>query len=131
MKSNKAPGSDGFSSEFYLYFWKELKYTMVNSFRESLENGKLTDSQRLGVITCLPKPGKDKLYMKNWRPISLLNIDHKILSGVLANIIKNGLDPLISKCQKGFVSGRQIGECTRIATDLIYYLTKTKKSGII
>jgi hypothetical protein len=53
MKSNKTPGSGGFSSEFYLYFWKELKYTMVNSFKESLENVKLTDSQRLGVITCL------------------------------------------------------------------------------
>jgi hypothetical protein len=38
MKSSKTPGSDGFSSEFYLYFWKELKYTMVNSFEESLEN---------------------------------------------------------------------------------------------
>jgi hypothetical protein len=67
--------------------------------------------------------------MKNWRPISLLNIDYKILSGVLANRIKTCLDPLISKCQKGFVSGMQIGECT--VTYLIYCLKKTKKPGII
>jgi hypothetical protein len=131
IKQNKSPGSDGFSAEFYLNFWNELKYVMVNSFKESFRNGKLTDSQRLGIITCLPKPGKDKLYMKNWRPISLLNIDYKILSGVIANRFKNILDPLISKCQKGFVKGRYIGECTRIVSDLIHHLKKNKKTGIL
>ena len=131
MSANKSPGSDGFTAEFYLYFWEDLKYIMLNSFRESLRTGKLSDSQRLGVITCLPKPGKDRLYMKNWRPISLLNIDYKILTGALANRIKTFLDPLISKCQKGFVSGRYIGECTRLVSDLIYYLNKTKKAGIL
>ena len=131
MKPNKTPGSDGFSSEFYLFFWNELKHIMVNSFKESLANGKLSDSQRLSIITCLPKPGKDKLYMKNWRPISLLNIDYKILAGVMANRMKTVLDPLISNTQKGFISGRYIGECTRIVSDLLYHLKKTKKPGII
>ena len=131
MKSNKSPGSDGFTSEFYIHFWKDLKHVMVNSFKESLQGGKLSNSQRLGIITCLPKPGKDKLYIKNWRPISLLNIDYKILSGAIANRIKSTLDPIISKCQKGFVSGRYIGECTRLVSDLIHHLKKTKKPGII
>ena len=131
MKANKSPGSDGFTSEFYIYFWNDLKHIMVNSFKESLHEGKLSQSQRLGIITCLPKPGKDKQYIKNWRPISLLNIDYKILSGTIANRIKCTLDPLISKCQKGFVSGRYIGECTRLVSDLIYHLKKIKKPGII
>ena len=131
MKCNKSPGSDGFTSEFYLHFWNDLKTVMINSFRESMKKGKLSDSQRLGVLTCLPKPGKDKLYMKNWRPISLLNIDYKILAGALANRIKKSLHPLISNSQKGFISGRYIGECTRLISDLIEYLRKSKRPGII
>ena len=131
MKANKSPGSDGFTTEFYLHFWNELKFIMVNSFKYAFQEGKMSDSQRLGVITCLPKPGKDKLYMKNWRPISLLNIDYKILSGVIANRIKKHLGALISQCQKGFIEGRQIGECTRIVSDLIHYLKRSNKSGIL
>ena len=131
MKLNKSPGSDGFTPEFYLYFWNDIKHVMINSFKESFKNGKLSDSQKLGIITCLPKTGKDKLFIKNWRPISLLNIDYKILSGVIANRMKTYLDPLISKCQKGFVSGRYIGECTRLVSDLIHHLMKTNKPGII
>ena len=131
MKPNKSPGSDGFTAEFYLEFWDELKFIMTNSFKEAFRMGRLSYSQRLGVITCLPKPGKDKLYMKNWRPISLLNIDCKIISGVIGNRIKNHLGTLISPCQKGFVEGRQIGECTRIISDLIYHLKKNNKAGIL
>ena len=131
MKQNKTPGSDGFTVEFYMHFWNDLKFVILNSFKESLRNGKLSDSQKLGVITCLPKPGKDKCFMKNWRPISLLNIDYKILAGVISNRLKTVLNSLISKCQKGFISGRYIGECTRTVSDLIQYLNKNSKPGII
>ena len=131
MKKNKSPGSDGFTVEFYLHFWNDLKYPMLKSFQESYEKQVLADSQKLGVITCLPKPGKPREFIKNWRPISLLNVDYKIISGVIANRIKNNLDHLISNSQKGFISGRYIGECTRLVSDLIYKMNKTKKAGII
>ena len=131
MKPNKSPGSDGFTVEFYKYFWNELKYPMLRSFNETFDRELLSGSQRLGVITCLPKPGKPKEYMKNWRPISLINVDYKILSGVISNRIKMCLDPLISSCQKGFVAGRYIGECTRLISDIIHNLKKTKKPGIL
>ena len=131
MKKGKSPGSDGFTVEFYLYFWNILKNFMIKSFQDSFNNELLSNSQRLGVITCLPKPGKSKEYMKNWRPISLLNVDYKILSGVISARIKQYLDKLISNCQKGFVSGRQIGECTRLVSDIISELKNRKQTGLI
>ena len=130
MKENKSPGSDGFTVEFYRFFWEELKSSMLKSFQESFKEGLLSDSQRLGVITCLPKPGKPKESIKNWRPISLLNIDYKIISGVIANRLKQKINPLISNCQKGFLTGRNIGECTRIVSDLIHKMKKKNMKGI-
>ena len=52
---------------------------------QNFENGFLTTTQRQAVITLLGKNGKDNRFLKNWRPISLLNIDLKVLSIVLAN----------------------------------------------
>jgi hypothetical protein len=65
MKKYKSPGSDGFTAEFYLKFWNELKYSMLRSFNETFKKEILSNSQKLGIITCLPKPGKDKEYIKN------------------------------------------------------------------
>ena len=131
MKLNKSPGSDGFTTEFYLYFWNDLKYSLVRSFENSYKDNILPDSQKLGIITCLPKPGKSKEYMKNWRPITLLNVDYKIISGVIANRMKKYLSNIISDCQKGFVAGRYIGECTRLTSDIIFKMKKLKMEGII
>lgn len=131
MKSHRSPGSDGFTVEFYLFFWNDLKYSLVRSFKNSYKDNILSDSQKLGIITCLPKPGKQKEYMKNWRPITLLNVDYKIISGVIANRMKKYLNNIISDCQKGFVAGRYIGECTRLTSDIIYKMKKLKMSGII
>ena len=131
MKRNKSPGSDGFTVEFYQFFWNELKIPMIRSFRESFKNNHLTNTQKLGIITCLPKPGKPKEFIKNWRPISLINVDYKIISGVIANRMKKYLDKLISNSQKGFVSGRYIGECTRLVSDLIAKMKKKNLSGIL
>jgi len=131
MKKDKSPGSDGFTVEFYTHFWDDLKTFIVRSFKDSFENNLLSNSQRLGVITCLPKPGKPKEYLKNWRPITLLNVDYKILSTVISNRLKLYLDKLISSSQKGFVRGRQIGECTRLVSDIITDLKNKNKSGIL
>lgn len=131
MKTCKSPGSDGYTVEFYLHFWNDLNTAMLKSFKQTFNNEMLSSSQKLGIITCLPKPGKPKEYIKNWRPISLLNVDYKILSSVIANRIKLFLDPLISNSQKGFISGRYIGECTRLVSDIIFKLKKKNMTGII
>lgn len=78
FKKNKSPGNDGLTAEFYQKFWPIIgKYLMV-SIQMTFEEGKLTTSQTQAVITLLEK-GKDRLKLKNWRPISLLSVDYEII----------------------------------------------------
>ncbi len=67
---------------------------------------KLSISQRQGLITLIPKKGKDLLKLKNWRPLTLLNQDYKLASKAIASRIKAHLEKLISSDQTGFVPGR-------------------------
>ena len=73
VRNNVSPGSSGFSGEFFKFFWKDLRQFMLSSVNYSFEIGSLSVSQKLGILTLLPKGQKDKRYMKNWRPITLLN----------------------------------------------------------
>ena len=86
--------------------------------------GNLSVTQKQGIITCLPKPNKNRHFLKNWRPISLLNVIYKLASAVIANRIKVVLNSLIHEDQKGFISGRFIGENVK----LIYYIFFETKS---
>ena len=73
------------TAEFYKYFWEEIRETLHNVFTEAIKGGSLSPSQRTGIITLLPKQGKDCKHLKNWRPITLLNIDYKIYTHILKN----------------------------------------------
>lgn len=114
MSNNKSPGSDGFTTEFFSnFFWKQLGHFIVRSFNFGYEKGELSVTQKQGIITCIPKEGKSKFYIKNWRPITLLNVVYKIGSGCKAQRIKNILEKIICTDQTGFIPGRYIGENTR------------------
>lgn len=60
---------------------------------------KVSSTQTQGIITCIPKEGKSKLCLKNWRPLTLLNTVYKVGSGCIANRLKANLDKSISKDQ--------------------------------
>ena len=70
--------------EFYQTFWQDVKDIFFNSLQESKPLKYLCTSQREAIIKLLEKPNKDKRYIYNWRPISLLNLDQKIISKALA-----------------------------------------------
>jgi hypothetical protein len=106
---NKSPGTDGLTNEFYKEYWSLIKKYLVNSLNTSLETGKLNISQRRGIITLIPKPQKDLEYLKNWRPITLLNQDYKYLTKILGNRIEKSLKYIINSDQSRFVKGRYIG----------------------
>ena len=74
---NKTPGNDGLTVEFYLAFWPLLEKYLVDSLNFSHEHGQLSSSQKQAMITLLEKKGKDKRFIDNWRPISLINVDGK------------------------------------------------------
>ena len=67
-------------------------------------------SQKQAVITLIEKKGKDRSFLDNWRPISLLNVDAKIMSKAIATRIKNVLPNIIHHNQTGFIEDRYIGE---------------------
>ena len=127
-----APGISGFSREFYQTFGKDLIWFIMKYISFSEEIGILSDNQRIGIITLLPKGLKDKKSLKNWRPITLLSTLYKIISGVIGNRFKGFLPNVIGQGQEGFVDGRYMGEVTRLLYDTIHDAYSTKgKSGVI
>ena len=84
FQNNKTPGSDGFTVEFYRRFWHLLGKIMVDSFNYAFEVGHLSISQRLGIISLIPKRDKNLEFLKNWRPFTLLNTDCKIATKAIA-----------------------------------------------
>ena len=82
MPNGKSPGSDGLPVEFYKIFWNEIGNDYFEVISSGLANNELSYTQYLAVISLLYKKGPRE-DIRNWRPISLLNIDYKIISKVL------------------------------------------------
>ena len=131
MQNDKSPGSDGYSSEFFKFFWKDLGNFLVQSINYAFSIGNLSTTQKEGVITCIPKGNKSKKYLKNWRPISLLNVVYKIASGCIAKRIRIILDKIISPDQTGYMSGRSTADNIRLIYDILQYSKLCKKPGIL
>ena len=119
MGSNKSPGNDGLTKEFYVCFFAEVGSLLVSTLNFCHDKGELTSSQKQAVVTLIEKRGEDKRSIKNWRPISLLNVDIKIASKVLAVRLKKVINKLIAYDQTAYVQGRYIGESIRVIQDLI------------
>ena len=121
MAFSKSPGSDGLSVEFYCRFWGLLGADLVETLNFSFAAGFLSNSQRRGVIRLLYKKD-DPLLLKNWRPISLLNIDYKICTKALANRLRAVLPLLVHQDQTCGVPGRSIFENLFLIRDTIDYV---------
>lgn len=131
MKNDKSPGLDGFTAEFFKFFWIDLGLFVLRSINYGYEHGSLSITQKQGVITCLPKPDKNRNFLKNWRPISLLNVVYKLASSVIANRIKTVLGSLVNGDQKGFIPGRCIAENVRLIYDVLFETKNQELPGLI
>ena len=125
FSNNKSPGNDGLTKEFYETFWEELKQPFMNLLNQTKVGKKLVTSKRQAVIKVLEKKDKDKCLISNWRPISLLNVDYKIVSKSFASRLKKVLPNLISSQQVAYVAQRCVNESGRLVSDL---LSVTKKN---
>jgi len=81
----------------------------------------MSDTQREGVVTLIPKPKKDHFKVTNFRPITLLNVDYKIVSKIMTERFKKLLPTLIHPDQNGFQKGKLIGNNIRLLFDVIDY----------
>ncbi len=121
LKNNKAPGNYGLTCEFYKEFKEDISEFLLYVFKEILQNEVMLPTMLQGLITLIPKPGKDLLNIENWRPITLINNDTKLLSHIFASRLKLVLNEIIDDCQSGFLCGRYIGNNIRLILDLIDY----------
>ncbi len=121
LKNNKSPGNDGLTSEFYKAFINDVSRFLLAVYEEAINKGSLPASLRQGVITLIPKRPKYILLLENWRPISLLNNDYKIMASIFAKRMKNALNEIIDETQCGFMKGRHIFSNIRLVIDLVQY----------
>ena len=129
-KDSSAPGFSGISYIFYKKYWDFFGPLLIEVYKESFARNKLPKTFSYGVISLIPKPGKDKTLLSNWRPITLLETGYKLLSGVLAKRINSKICKIVHSTQKGFIPGRNIVENIRLMYDTFHYAKENQKGGV-
>ena len=156
MEINKSPGNDGLKKEFYEVFWDHVKVPLLLSFSPSVTlkflsfsfchvkvpllplllsvaflKRELSTSRKQALIKLIEKKDRDKRFIKNWRPISLLNVDVKLTSKVLSNQIKNLLPKLTSTNENAYVTNRFISEEGRLISDILEMKNNLNMKGYL
>ncbi|KAI4886392.1 hypothetical protein NFI96_001747 [Prochilodus magdalenae] len=118
LNSGRAPGIDGLPVDFFKAFWGVIGEDLFSVLQASLHGQILPTSCKRAVLSLLPKKG-DLCLLKNWRPVSLLCADYKILSRCLANRLKGALDTLIHIDQSYCVPKRSIYDNLFLIRDMM------------
>ena len=131
MSNDKTPGQDGLPADFYKVFWGRIKGVFYNMMLECYKDKELCQSAREGILNLIPKPNKDSRYIKNLRPITLLNTDYKIIEKAIANKIEPTLKHIIHTDQRGFMKDRRISVNIRKFLDIMDYAKNEDLDAVV
>lgn len=130
MEPNKSPGLDGLTAEFYKVFWRDFIDIFTRLIETSFHDNELCESMKISILTLIPKKG-DLRSLNNWRPISLLNVDYKVIAKALAKRITSISKNIISEDQTCCIPGRDISENVLTMQNVIEYVNSYNKPGFI
>jgi hypothetical protein len=131
LPNNKTPGVDGIGPEYYKFFWPKLKHFVCDSLQFGIAKGELSIEQKRAILTLIPKKEKDSRYIKNWRPLSLLNTDYKIIAKLLAKRLQPVLPEIINTDQSGCIKNRSSFSNLRTTIDIMNFAREQNLTGII
>lgn len=125
LKRGKAPGPDGFTIEFYVHFAALLLPKLLLLYDSFITDGSSSGTFQEAMICLIPKENKDPSQCKNYRPISLVNLDYKSFAKIVALRIDPILPHLIGPEQSGFVKGRLASDNSRV-----FFIILSKASSL-
>jgi hypothetical protein len=130
MKSKSVGGPDGIGVPVYKKFWPFLRHALLNYCSEMMRTENLSPSFLTSSIRLIPKKG-DNSKIKNWRPISLLNVGYKIISKAINNRLKKVSNRILARPQKGFSANRNIQECLINIIETVAFCQKSKTKAFM
>ena len=119
LNKNKSPGSDGLTADFYMAFSEQMAPLLLDLYQAIQDNKQTPQSLSKGIITLIYKNKGDRNNISNYRPISLLNTDYKILTKTLANRLKLTISQVISTNQAYSIPNRDIQDTILTIRDTI------------
>ena len=131
LNTQKTPGCDGLPVEFYRVFAAEIITLLHQMYIQCLFDGELGMTARRGVLTLIPKKGKNPIEIKNNRPLTMLNVDYKIYAKIIASRIEKTIEKLVDEQQTGFIKGRKIEHNILTTKEIIAYAQTNNIDAVI
>ncbi|GKA49914.1 putative RNA-directed DNA polymerase, partial [Tanacetum coccineum] len=126
----KASGPDGFTFKFIKRFWDTMGNDFVEMVKRFEVDGTIPKGCNSSFIALVPKI-KDPIHIKDYRPISLIGCQYKVVAKVLANRLLQVIDSIVSEVQTAYIKGRQIIDGPLIVNEFLSWAAKKKERFFI